>query len=328
MKCQTRNRSNYFLALTMLFIGLAVGYFLDSSTSTTSPNPDANRPKIPSDVMPRVNNPITTRKLSEPSDSPSGSANKSAMAEPTDQQEMQNTRENLYREGLSNMVNRTTAKYVHDYMALFRDLGLDDVKSEEFRGRLTGLHHAAVSAGEPMQALLKERLKFDDDIKKALGEDNYVKYRYYEESKPAIREFERISAFIAKEKNDFISTEEAQAIIHAIKQAGATTTETWHGPYDPLPRPAIGVEMVLDRNREKLASLSAGVDRLFAGTLSENVSPKHLISLKEYYSQSMNKLSERIAHYSRPKEEIMADLSRRLNTESRNAPKEAGFPPQ
>ena len=53
-----------------------------------------------------------------------------------------------------------------------------------------------------------------------------------------------IKEHAATKSGHFLDEGEADKVVDLIRDDGATTTVTWHGPYDPLPRPIAGAEAI------------------------------------------------------------------------------------
>jgi hypothetical protein len=204
---------------------------------------------------------------------------------------------------LSNWVSRTASENDPDYTRLFTELGLKPDEGERFKSRLTELHRKAIAAGEPMQELLFARLAFDKEIHAALGDENYHRYREYEESKPARREYELLREFATKSNNLAIDPAFSEKIIGLIKNAKATTTETWHGPYDPRPHPEVGQQMVLVNLTHQLSELRQASSNLVQALTKSGLPDDYQRLLKDYYSWKVDEKEREIAFFSLPEEE-------------------------
>lgn len=205
---------------------------------------------------------------------------------------------------LSNFVSRTASENDPDYTRLFTELGLKPDKGELFKSRLTDLHRKAIAAGEPMTELLHARLAFDEEIHAALGDENYHRYRDYEESKPARREYELLREFATKSNNLALDPAFSGKIIGLIKDAKATTTETWHGPYDPPPRPGVGKQMVLNGITHQLFELRHASSNLVQALPKSVLPNEYQRLLKDYYSSKVDEKERAIAFFSLPEEEM------------------------
>jgi hypothetical protein len=205
---------------------------------------------------------------------------------------------------LSNFVSRTASENDPDYTRLFTELGLEPDERERFKSQLTELHRKAIAAGEPMAELLRARLAFDKEIHAALGDENYHRYREYEESKPARREYELLREFATKSNNLAIDPAFSEKIIGLIKTARATTTESWHGPYDPRPRPEVGQQMVLISATRQLFELRHASSNLVQALPKSGLPNEYQRLFKDYYSSKMDEKDREIAFFSLPEEEM------------------------
>jgi hypothetical protein len=204
---------------------------------------------------------------------------------------------------LSNLVSRTASENDPDYTRLFTELGLKPDEGERFKSRLTELHRKHRSRGADAE-LLRARLAFDKGIHAALGDENYHRYREYEESKPARRAYELLREFATKSNNLAIDPAFSEQIIGLIKDAKATTTETWHGPYDPRPHPEVGQQMVLVNLTHQLSELMQASSNLVQALTKSGLPDDYQRLLKDYYSWKVDEKERAIAFSSLPEEEM------------------------
>jgi hypothetical protein len=205
---------------------------------------------------------------------------------------------------LENWVNQTASENDPDYTRLFTELGLKPDERERFKSQLADLHRKAIAAGEPMAELVRARVAFDKEIHAALGDDQYQRYREYEESKPARREYELLREFATKSNNLAIDPAFSEKIVRLIKNAKATTTETWHGPYDPRPHPEVGQQMVLVNLIRQLSELRQASSNLVQALPKGELPNDYLRLLKDYYSWKVDEMEKEIAFFSLTEEEI------------------------
>lgn len=217
---------------------------------------------------------------------------------------------------LSNIVARTAAEAGAAYDHVFSALEVDPATASRIKADLVRLHHLAIAAGEPMTELVMARDKFDQFVRGALGEEKYQLYRNFEESKPAAKEYEHIERFALARDGTALDPRYADQVIQMIKNADAATFVTWHGPYDPLPRPSVGR---VERMREKLQDFELRYQRL-GNDLEAQGLPRELVQLISAYTES--KLQERergIQFWDRPWSEIREEVSNRADKELENA---------
>ncbi len=230
------------------------------------------------------------------------------------------------RNSLSNRVTNVSARSKNEYFRLFTELGLPPETSQLLISQLTGLHHAAVAAGEPLMQLLEARASFDKQVKAALGDQKYAEYRRFEETKPAVRELERISEFAITEKGVLIDSLFHESILPLIRDSGATSITTWHGPYDPLPRPALGQSMVLEGMNTKLRTLMERYPRLIEAAENAGIHQDHVQLLRDYYETEIRRQSDAIREASRPISERTNEFEAQFEAESRRRRGAAVFP--
>src|SRR5262245_52449756 len=150
------------------------------------------------------------------------------------------------RQLLEGWNERTAKERIAEYTRVFSEFGIDSEKIGEFKSMLQELHTKAIAAAEPLMELIRARNAYDREMRSSLGEENYARYRKDEESKPAVHEYQMLAEFSLNEKKITLESTYTEPIVQLIKDSGATTTERWDGPYDPLPRPASGREMVMN----------------------------------------------------------------------------------
>src|SRR5439155_5816751 len=95
----------------------------------------------------------------------------------------------------------------------------------------------------------------------------------------------------------------SEKIIQLIKDAGATTTETWHGPYDPLPRPAVGQEMVRNQLYQALIALRQSSKNLIESARQSGIPDEYSQLLANYYADKIREKTQQFEFSSLPAEE-------------------------
>lgn len=207
------------------------------------------------------------------------------------------------RDGIDKLIADTAAANSDEYTSVFSQLGVEPEYVERFKSNLVALHRQAVAAGEPLRELAVARVAFDKSVRSALGEENYARYRYYEESKPAVREYELLQAYALKEKQINIDPSYSETIIGLINDAGATTTETWHGPYDPTPKPAVGLEMVTNQLNQALFRLKDSSDVLLKSARESGVPDEINQLLAVYFADKIAEKARQLEFLALPEDE-------------------------
>lgn len=207
---------------------------------------------------------------------------------------------------LSNLVAQAAAEDSAAYGRWFETLGLDKSKAGMIRAELINLHHLAISAGEPLRELKQARQKFDKLVKEILGDEHYSKYRQFEESKPARRELALLRKFAWEQHNTALDPAWEETLIDMIRIAGATTTESWHGPYDPAPRPMVGEEAI-NHMRSQISDLKKSYSVFREKLISSGIPPAHQGVVLDYYARTIDGLEKNLTFWDRPISEIIAE---------------------
>jgi hypothetical protein len=228
------------------------------------------------------------------------------------------------RQAIDELVARTSAESASEYERLFSDLGLEEGTIRQVQSSLIDLHYKAVTAGDPLGELALARSAYDNNLRSLLSEDAYKRYRDYEKSKPARREYEMIKEYAAAKLGLSLDASQAEQIIALIKDAGATTTETWHGPYDPLPRPLAGAELV-DQMQAEYLSLVNNANSLLTAVGESGMSEEDLQVLQQYYTDKTQAGYDKWVFWNRPIEDIRAEVRVRTVQEILDAQR-AGSP--
>ncbi len=74
-----------------------------------------------------------------------------------------------------------------------------------------------------------------------------------------------------------------------------TTEERLHGPFDSLPRVAVGNEQIIARYQEQLAQLENNASRLLNTLAESEVDPGLQQKLRQYYDTKLQNISNGIA---------------------------------
>ena len=106
----------------------------------------------------------------------------------------------LEQRGLDQWVARTAAERSEEYTRVFSELGVGLENTERFKSNLVELHKKAIAAGKPLEELMAARNAYDKDMRSVLSPENYLRYRTYEESKPANREYSLLGEYSLNEK--------------------------------------------------------------------------------------------------------------------------------
>lgn len=178
-------------------------------------------------------------------------------------------------------IESTLEQESRDYMPLFTELGLDEAQIRQLLQDISRLHLGASRVNSETIRLARERNQYDKKLKSLLEPDAYEKYKAFESKKGVRTEVSEMGSYFAE--RHFVPTESAiQSIQTALEHFPAITTETWHGPYDPIPRPLMGKEVI-----SRMDELIAGAENQLPGLtteLSQSLSQEELVHVAGYYS--------------------------------------------
>src|SRR5262245_34930729 len=198
-----------------------------------------------------------------------------------------------------------------EYSRVFSQFVIDPDRIQHFKSNLMQIHRQAIAAGEPLMELIRARNAYYNEVRSGLGEENYAHYRKYEESKPAVREYQMLAEFSLNEKIPLDSAYTEQ-IVQLIKDSGATTTERWDGPYDPLPRPASGREMITNALNQRFDALKEASSRLLAGAPQSGIPGDYTRLIEAYYAEKLLENQQEISSVARPDEEIRQETEQKI----------------
>lgn len=195
-------------------------------------------------------------------------------------------------------LNADVAKYFASQSAARRDvytrlltvLGMSQPDIEGALHALDQLHHGAIKAGDSMLELLQARRQFDRGMRDKLGEAAYDQYRAIESLKPYYREVDEIRRF-AGTKAGFLNEDATVELAELLKRFDLHTTETWDGPYDPAPRPRVGMEPILAGLDQKESRIAAGLSP-FLDEARQRFSVDGVGILSDYYDMVRRGLDE------------------------------------
>jgi len=131
-----------------------------------------------------------------------------------------------------------------EYDAFFANFGLSADTSARFQAHIKNIHRASREYELLQQQILLAQYHFDRDVRETLGPDQYAEYRDFEKGKLAAQELDRIESYFAKKSADSLDSMTRQTLQQLVKEHDAYTEEALHGPFDPLPRVAVGKEQI------------------------------------------------------------------------------------
>ena len=209
---------------------------------------------------------------------------------------------------LENWVERTAAENGPEYTGIFTELGVRPEDQAQLKSQIADLHRKAIAAGEPMRELLEARIAYDKAVRAALGDKNYDRYRSFEDSKPAKREYELIREFAASSNKLVLDAAYYDKIVSLIRESDATTTETWHGPYDPRPHPEVGMQMCLAETHRQLASFRQASTNLTTALPKSGLPEDYQRLLRDYCAHKIREMEAQAMRLSVPEEEFRRQM--------------------
>lgn len=190
------------------------------------------------------------------------------------------------------------------YTDRLEELGLTHEQIEEVHARLTTMRNEAVVVGDATIELLRKRAQHDLEMKKLLGETGYEKYRQLEAEKSPFQQLQNGILHFAKERNVEIDPLIRPTLVSLMASHGLTTYETWEGPYDPMPRPGVGVQSGIEFLRGKL-SKAQNLENFIAE--STEILPKEIVSVvAEFFRAEFTEAEKSINFLGLPPEERLA----------------------
>ncbi len=195
------------------------------------------------------------------------------------------------------------------YTSLMSNLGMDPQTVDRFTAEVKELHQKAIVAGEPLFELAAARNAYDEKMRSALGDKNYELYRSYESRIPAMREYELLQKYALEQHLLNLDPADASQIVDLMYAAGATTTETWDGPYDPLPRPAAGKSQVLERRTADYNALVNSSAALMNVAAEAQIPEDYRNLLQDYYRMKIEEVSRSLANLHKPLQQIYEEHS-------------------
>jgi len=187
------------------------------------------------------------------------------------------------------------------YAPRLAELGLTSEQSEEALSRMSKVRDTAVINADSLLSLMMQRAQHDHKMREALGEEGYKRYRQFESEKAFHSQVNRQIIPFAKEQGVAISDSVASSLASLLAKHGVTTYETWDGPYDPLPRPGIGVEAAVqlaERNIAQLQNLKQMLSEAH-GSLPSDVAA----AVEMFFRKELEQAEGTKAHYALPPEE-------------------------
>jgi hypothetical protein len=211
----------------------------------------------------------------------------------------------IYERGVSAFLARTVTENAALYGPVLSELGLAPEAIRQVETNLVELLKEAMTAGEPMGKLAMARAAYDTNMQVLLGEEGYKQYRLFEASKPALREYEMLQKYALEKRGLSLDPGDAPVFVDLIREAGATTTESWAGPYDPLPRPVAGT-LAIEQMESDYNALVEKANALLDAAVASGLSEEYVQLLQDYYTDTAQRAYEDWAFWNKSPEEQRA----------------------
>jgi hypothetical protein len=204
----------------------------------------------------------------------------------------------LIDKAVGRKLNQTAA----EYQQVFSELGVNAEATAQLVTHISKIHKASRETEVSMQQLLLARNDFEERLHSLLPEDEYKRYKQYEESKPALREYENLQKFAASQNSPIDPSYEGR-LAKLIQETKAYTQKSWHGPQDALPQPGIGKEMVLGQLQEEKNLILQRSQQLSNKARDEQLPELYQRVLQAYYADRMQQKERTMEALKKPVQE-------------------------
>jgi len=171
----------------------------------------------------------------------------------------------------------------------------DDAKRQlEFHQKK--IQKASLEAEMALEQLSEARLEYDQRARATMDDTQYGKYRDYEGSQSAVREYNKIEEFQAAKGAELSSTDK-ETTIALIRDLQAYTESYTHGPYDSLPDIAIGTDAVVNKLTRELTQLTEATAHLQERGVAYGIPDGQSAVLNNYYSEQIARKQSAIQRF-------------------------------
>lgn len=129
------------------------------------------------------------------------------------------------------VVEETAKKNAPEYFRFFSELGLDAKTTSELQTHISTIQKASLELADAMTQSLVAKESFNQKLHAIMNDEQYSRYRSFEESKAAVREFNRLEEYSQK-SNLTIDPAYTQTIQDIIQQTHAYSSKPYQGPFD------------------------------------------------------------------------------------------------
>lgn len=185
------------------------------------------------------------------------------------------------------LVAADASRLAERYAPVFAELGVSPEKAKQLKTHLGKLQRASLELTLAQQQDEEARQAYDREMRTTLSEEDYARYRQFEDSTHARREVERIQIFARENGLPEITAEDRDRLAEAIQEHEAYMAKIANGPYDPVPPSIIGTANVLreiEMQQRNILEQSTRVQR----SLAENGLPAGPSAmLRRYYDREI-----------------------------------------
>lgn len=195
---------------------------------------------------------------------------------------------------IDSKINESIAFRGKQFEQALIDLGISEEDTSRAMTHAWKVARASIEVEAMQQQYLKAKLDYDKRMHRLLSEEQYAKYRLFEESKKFQFEYRSFQKFTTKQGlPDFTALRnEIQGAIH---EAEAYTMSFSHGPYDAMPQVGIGRQTALARLKKDIEQLAMSAAKIESTPSGQKLPPECLKALNEYYSFCLDHMKEREA---------------------------------
>lgn len=295
--------SNRVLAIACFILGGTVGYFVRL-------DPDPKIHKLQNEIA------LLQRELSQAKRlgvrervplNPASELRSDSIAGGSPTHPVESRAQKHTEQRLEEWVQKTAAERDEEYTRVFGELGVGASDIERIKSNLVELHRNANAAGDPLGQLVLARSAYDEEVRSILGEENYLRYRTYEATKPAVREYGMVEEYALNHHKFSLDPAYKDQLVQLISEAKAATTETWDGPYDPLPRPVAGTAAI-QKLEDDYSALIEKTKILLESAATTTLPDIYLEILAKYYANKQTDAARSIAYWKLPFEERVKQI--------------------
>lgn len=183
-------------------------------------------------------------------------------------------------------VQQIAADRSDEYSRVFAELGMAPEDIPQAKQQLALIHETSLQAESTIAKLLTVRNNYERLMESRLTEDNFQRYRAYEEAKPAIREYGAIHALFGKDISEDAAVDDT--IIRLIGETGAYTMESWDGPFDGPPRPTRGARMVIAKFQREISEIEASAQDLLMRASEARIPKEYIELIASHYQRAID----------------------------------------